>query len=229
MKKLIVGLLMTITIDALGQATTRLAASPREFLPPGYVVLKKVVGDLNGDHHQDIVFEIQKETKKSNSQKNDSGDRPGVKARGIMVVFEKNGKYELAFENLSCLTTENNDGGNYFPPEFGVYIENGSLVIHYFQGRYGYKKYKFRYQNGDFDLIGYDASENHGPVVLRSVSINLLTKKMLIRENIRPDANPGEEKFKETWKRFSLQRTFRLSQISSLDGLDIEHLLQLDR
>ena len=79
----------------------------------------------------------------------------------------------------------------YFAPELNVSINKGNLIVHYAHGRYGYWTYSFRYQNSDFELIGYDSSQDHGPVVERSVSINLMTKKMLIRENINQDAEGG--------------------------------------
>ena len=105
-----------------------------------------------------------------------------------------------------------------------IFIEKGNLRIHYFHGRYGFWAYRFRYQNSDFDLIGYDSSQNRGPVVERSVSINLATNKMRIRENINQNAEGGDEKFKDTWKKFTLSKSIKLREITDFDGLEIQKM-----
>jgi hypothetical protein len=86
----------------------------------------------------------------------------------------------------------------------------------------------FRYQNADFELIGYDSSENSGPVVDRSVSINFLTQYMLIRENTNSIEMRalGKSKFKETSKTFVFPKLIQLRSVLDFDELDVEGLLK---
>ena len=134
--------------------------------------------------------------------------------------------YQVATENLACFSSENEDGGVYFAPELGVSIVNGVLNLHYAHGRYGYWTYKFRYQNGDFELIGYESSENRGPVVLREISANLSTKRMRVRENTHPGSDGNsEDKFTETWTTISLSRRITLKTVKDFDELDVAGLM----
>ena len=109
----------------------------------------------------------------------------------------------------------------YFAPELSLEFERGNLIIHYAHGRYGYWRYIFRYQNANFELIGYD--ESNGGVIVRSeVSINFLTKKKLTRENINEDAHQGgDEIFEETWENIEIEHLIKLSEIKDIDELDI--------
>ena len=73
-------------------------------------------------------------------------------------------------------------GGNYYAPELWVEERKGNLYLRYCHGRYGYWEYCFRYQGSDFMLIGYEATYNHGPLVLgKQVSIFLQGLNMMMR------------------------------------------------
>ncbi|MNP09092.1 hypothetical protein D3C76_1011830 [compost metagenome] len=148
--------------------------------------------------------------------------------RGLIIAFNKGDHYELALDNPSCFSSENEDGGVYFAPELWVSVEKGILQIHYGHGRYGYWSYKFRYQNAGFELIGYDMSENRGPLVERVTSINFSTKKILIKENINQDTQEdGDEIFKETWKRFTLPVPFTLKTVADFDDFYYDKLYKI--
>ena len=75
--------------------------------------------------------------------------------------------------------------------------------------------------NSNFELIGYDSSSNHGPKVDEITSINFLTKKKLIRENINENDEGEDEKFKETWSSIELESLIKLSEIKDFDELDM--------
>lgn len=224
MRKLALIIFLVSGTNAFGQAAPKTAKSPIDFVPVGYVVSEKIQGDLNKDNQADYVLII-KETKRSNFVKNKFGDEVDRNRRGILIAFKNENLYELVLENRDCFSSEHEDGGVYYSPELGIFIEKGNLRIHYFHGRYGFWAYKFRYQNSDFDLIGYDSSQNRGPVVERSVSINLATNKMRIRENINQNAEGGDEKFKDTWKKFTLSKSIKLREITDFDGLEIQKML----
>lgn len=224
MKKLVFIIFLAIGTNAFGQSKGKIAKSPTEFIPAGYVVFEELQGDLNRDNQADYVFII-KGTDRDKFVKDEYRGELDRNRRGIIIAFKSPNGYEHVLENRDCFSSENEDGGIYFAPELDVTISKGNLRIHYAHGRYGYRTYSFRYQNSDFELIGYDDSQNRGPVVERSVSINLLTKKMRIRENVNENAEGGEERFKESWKKFTLSKPIRLSEIVDFDEFEVESLV----
>jgi hypothetical protein len=70
-------------------------------------------------------------------------------------------------------------------------------------------------------LIGYDSSDDHGPVVNRFTSINLLTNKMLTRVNTNAQAQGGDERFKETWREITNPKPIYLSKIVKFEGFSV--------
>jgi hypothetical protein len=224
MKKLVFIICLVIGTNAFAQSTPKTAKSPTDFIPVGYVVFKEIQGDLNKDNQLDYVFII-KRMDKDKFVKHEYRGQVDRNRRGIIIAFKNNNQYELVLKNRDCFSSENEDGGVYFPPELGIYIEKENLLVHYAHGRYGYWTYNFRYQNSDFELIGYDSSQDRGPVVERSISINLVTKKMRIRENMNKYAEGGDEDFKESWKNFTRSKPIKLRGITDFDDFDVERLL----
>lgn len=199
--------------------------SPSDFIPEGYVIFDKVLGDLNKDGMEDCVLII-KGTDKTKIIKDEYHGKLDRNRRGLIILFNNKNGYELAAKNYSCFSSENEDGGVYYPPELIVLIEKGNLFIHYAHGRYGYWRYNFRFQNSDLELIGYDGSYNSGPIVNTETSINFITKKKIIKENINedPDQITGDEIFKETKKNVNVKNTIKLSEIKDFDELDFSEL-----
>jgi hypothetical protein len=223
-KKIILTAFLFLGANAFGQANLKTAKNPAEFVPAGYVVHSEIQGDLNKDNQLDYVFII-KSTDKNNFIKDEYRGELDRNPRGIIIAIKNNDSYDLVIENRSCFSSENEDGGVYYPPELDVSIDKGNLLFHYAHGRYGYWRYKFQYRNQDFELIGYDSSSNHGPVVEREISINFITKKEKIRNNTNQDSSGGDEKFKETWKAFTLPKPISLREISDFDSFDVESTL----
>ena len=129
----------------------------------------------------------------------------------------------MASKNYSCFVSENEEGGVYFPSELYVEVKKGKLYVNFAHGRYGYWGYTFRYQNSDFELIGYDSSASRGPVIYKETSINFLTKKKLTREDINWEKTmeSGDEVFKETWEKVKVNKLIRLSEIKDFNDLDM--------
>jgi hypothetical protein len=197
-----------------------------DFIPKGYVIYKEegrdeIKGDLNKDGLEDLVIVI-KGTDKSKVIQHETRGELDRNRRGIIVLSNTGTHYELAVKNNSCFSSENEDGGVYYAPELDVSIEKGNLIVHYAHGRYGYWQYTFRHQNQDFELIGYDASYNRGPVTQYETSINFLTKKKLIRDNLNKDDDGDNyvEKFKDTWEKLPVKKLFKLSEIKDFDELE---------
>lgn len=224
MQKLALIIFLASGTSVFGQVAPKTAKSPIEFVPPGYVVIQKIQGDLNKDDQADTVLII-KGTDKAKFVKDEYSGELDRNRRGIIIALKNKDGYELALANLDCYSSENEYGGVYFAPELGVFIEKGNLRVHYFHGRYGFRDYKFRYQNSDFELIGYDSSQNHGPITLESVSINLVTQRMLIRKNVNVETGE-DEKFKETWKKFALAKPIKLRDIADFDVFYVDRLLE---
>lgn len=218
MKTLLTFLLTAFTIITFGQVEQQ--KNPADFVPKGYVVFEKINGDLNKDSIEDCVLII-KGTDTSKIVTDENQKRLDRNRRGIIVLFNKNGHYDLAVKNYDCFSSENEDGGVYYAPELSIEIKKGNLYINYAHGRYGYWGYTFRFQNSDFELIGFDDSDNNGPVVISETSINFLIKKKIVKKNTNEDADSGEEVFSTTTKKINIDRLIKLSEIKDFDDLDM--------
>jgi hypothetical protein len=218
MRLLLTGILLFFLTVGFGQGV--LKNKPIDFLPKGYVLLEQIKGDLNKDGRDDCVLLI-KGTDKSKFVTDDYRGLLDRNRRGIVVVFHKKGGYELVLKNYSCFSSENEDGGVYYAPELSLAIKKGNLYVSYAHGRYGYWDYTFRYQHSDFELIGYDNSDNNGPIVNSETSINFSTRKKIVKENTNDDAESGEEVFRTTVTKIHQDKWFRLSLIKDFDELDM--------
>jgi hypothetical protein len=218
MKKLLTILITTLTTTVFGQVEQK--QNPSDFLPNGYVVFKKISGDLNKDSFEDCVLII-KGTDKQNIVTDEYSGQLDRNRRGIIVLFNKKDHYQLALKNYDCFSSENEDGGNYYAPELSIEIRDGNLYAHYGHGRYGYWKYTFRFQNSDFELIGYDQSSNRGPLIESETSINFLSKKKQEKVNTNENAEGGDEVFKETWTKITVDKLIKLSEIKDFNELDM--------
>jgi hypothetical protein len=190
------------------------------FIPNGYKAYASYFGDLNNDGLKDCVLIIKK-MDTSNIITNRYDKIVDRNRRGIIVLFKDKKEYIIADKNYDCFSSENEDGGIYFPPELEIQIKNNKLYIHYGHGRYGYWTYTFRFQNSVFELIGYDSSSNRGPVTLTETSINFLTKKKLTKTNTNEDADGGDEIFTSTWDKIEIEKLIKLSEIKDFYELDM--------
>ena len=209
------------------KAAEKTAEHKSELVPKGYRFFGEMYGDLNGDGKDDYVLII-KGTDKMNVRGINGLDRS---RRGIMIFFNNGNNYQLAVDNRRCFSSEDEDGGNYSPPELSVSIKKGNLYIAYDHGRYGNWKYTFRYRNGNFELIGYDELGYITPiwVIDYQTSINFLTKKRQKKTNVNKEAEGGDEVFEETWSNIEVKKLLKLSEISDFDELsrsDIEQYIR---
>ncbi|MDG1334236.1 MAG: hypothetical protein P8P74_18020 [Crocinitomicaceae bacterium] len=196
--------------------------TPTDFISENFTAFDKIFGDLNGDGQEDCVV-ITKGTESSRVVVDEYFGEMDRNRRGIIVLFKEGHTYKLATKNDNCFSSENEDGGVYFPPELSINIKKGKLYLHYAHGRYGYWQYTFRYQDGDFKLIGYDQVDTQGPVMHYSYSYNFLTGKKLTKENINfYSENPEEEELKETWEDLSNSKLISLSSVKDFDDLSFE-------
>lgn len=192
--------------------------SLNHYVPKGFVIFETIYGDFNRDRLEDCILII-KNTDKKNYFKDESRGWLDRNRRGVIALLKKKNHYKPILKNLACFSSENEDGGVYYPPDLSIEINKGILYIHYSHGRYGYWKYTFRYEDSDFALIGYDLSSNHGPVILHEVSINYLTRKKIVRDNTNENGESGEEVFEETVTTVKQKPLLKLSHIIDFDEL----------
>jgi hypothetical protein len=191
--------------------------SPADFVPANYLLVEEVPGDLNKDKLIDCVLLI-KGTDKNQVIQHEHRGRLDRNRRGIVVLVNRKNSYELVVKNERCLSSENEDGGVYFPPELLVQVVKGNLIFHYGHGRYGHNSYTFRLKKNDLELIGYDETLG-GADIQKSTSINFLTRKKQVKDYTSENAEGGDEVFKEVWKKIKLPKPILFSEIKDFDDL----------
>lgn len=206
--------------DSLRNCQVVKKQSPNDFIPEGYVVFDTKYGDLNNDGSDDCILIIKG---KENSQiiNDEYLGQLDRNRRGVIVLFNRNQQYELVLRNYDCFSSENEDGGGYYPPELSVEINRGNLFVQYSHGRYGGWTYTFRFQNSCFELIGYDMNDYDGPVINSETSINFSTKTKQIKVNTNENDGGGEEVFSTTSKKIIIDQLIKLSDIKDFDELDM--------
>lgn len=220
MKSVLLILVFNSYFFLLGQ--TKQPCDFSTFIPKGFTLFKTIKGDLNKDKLNDCVLII-KATDKDKIIKNEHNELVDRNRRGIIILFNKKDHYDLILKNTNCFASENEDGGVYYAPELSIEIKKGNIYVVYEHGRYGNWEYTFRYQNSNFELIGYDQNDYNGPITNAVTSINFLSKKKQIKVNTNDSAIGGDEIFKETWKKISQTTFIKLSEIKDFDNLDLQY------
>ena len=185
------------SVKPVAVAQMELKADPEEFIPDGYVLFSGCEGDLNKDGKPDVVLMI-KGTEESKWVDHEYRGRLDRNRRGLVILFKRDGGYELIAENDECFSSENEDGGIYDAPELELYIIKNTLHIYFAHGRYGCWNYIFRYQNNDFELIGYNHNRCIRCVTYYNLDINFSTRTRVYEENLNADDDEKEERFKVT-------------------------------
>jgi hypothetical protein len=221
MKLLTLLLFYLFPLALLSQTDTALAS----FIPKGYRIFDRVKGDLNKDGRDDLVLII-KGTDRSKFVMDEDRGELDRNRRGLIVLFSKNGQYEVGLQNYTCFSSENEDGGVYFPPELVVEIEKGNLCIHFAQGRYGFTRYTFRYQKLAFRLIGYDSADRSSfdsdYALFDETSVNFLTQKEVVKKVANVTA-AGMEVYKETWRKIRYPKLLSLTAVKDFDELELTY------
>ena len=190
----------------------------KSYIPRSYRLTEVITGDLNKDRKTDVVL-IVKATDPAKWVNDEYQGKLDRNRRGIIVLVNENGQYKKIIQNLTCFSSEYEDGGVYYAPELLLSVEQGLLNVHYAHGRYGYWRYRFQLKEHDLQLVGYDNSDNFGPYINSQTSINYLTQRKLVRENINKNRDDDIPKFKETWYKMN-QAPVYLSKIKDFDRLN---------
>ena len=190
-----------------------LQADPLAFIPKG------CVGDLNNDGEPDMVLMV-KGTDKSKWVNDEQRGRLDRNRRGLIILFKRDGGYELIAENDECFSSENEDGGMYYAPELSLDINKNCLLIKYAHGRFGNWQYTFGYHNNDFELIGYYHNRCIRYATYYNLDINFHTCIRVYEENLKVYDKDGKEEFKVTKTKIKRRKLINLSEIADFDKLN---------
>ncbi|KXK16526.1 MAG: hypothetical protein UZ08_BCD001002740 [Candidatus Parvibacillus calidus] len=125
---------------------------PDSFIPEGYHQIRRASGQLNGDTLTDYVFIIESNDLVSNLKEEGHDQKPRI----LFILFgDKEYGFKLAAQsNKSVMLSD--DGGVFGDPLQELFIRNKVIHVNYFGGsteKWAYT-YKWRYQHGDWLLIG---------------------------------------------------------------------------
>lgn len=163
------------------------------YVPAGWKLLAKAMGDLNKDGLEDAAIVIEN-TDPANSIKNEEGlgaKELNTNPRHLLILFQEKGGYVLKLTNKKFIPTEHDAEAPCLSDPFsaGEDFVIKKQVLHIKFGNWsscgswsaGSFTYKFRFQESNFILIGYDEFSIHragGDIYEKS--INFLTKKQIV-------------------------------------------------
>ena len=220
MKRLLTLFAVLLCISCLGQSELILPENGEtleNIIPNNWKLLDSISGDLNQDGISDLVFAIQK-TDQNNIELNDGlgTDSIDLNPRILAIFFgSKSGGFnkKLVSEHFIILR----DSPTMDEPFEGFNInKKGILDVNF---RFWYSagslsmsnhKYRFRFQNNEFALIGYDSNESHrASGETTDYSINFLTRKMKIAKGNFSKDDPDSI----VWKEFHLEKLMTIKSI----------------
>ncbi len=140
-----------------------------ELIPNGWHILEKVEGDLNEDNINDIAVVIEGTSEVEEEAPN----------RELLIAFgNKDGTYILSTKAESAILRAD-EGGVWGDPFEGISIDRESILISFYGGSNWrwYGKYRFRYQDNDWYLIGATVGSFHTSTneYTNEMDYNLLT------------------------------------------------------
>lgn len=193
------------------------------FLPDDYYVVEELYADLSNDKQEDYVLLIKKKDS-NNVIQNRFGETVDRNRRGLVILFKDDKSFQLASENYICFSSENEDGGVYYPPQLKIELQKGMLVIGFGHGRYGNWQYSFVYNGSDFELFNYKSVSSNGPVIEREVNIDFVRKLKTTKEYIDDEGNDEGDAYKEIQSPIELVKAIKLSEVSDFDQINFNKL-----
>ena len=185
-----------------------------EFVPAGWTILDSAYGDLNKDGIKDAAIVIQHTD--SIAMVNSLEDTVLTQPRILLILFKKpsENSFKLVEQSNSFILKHDNSAMD--DPYQEMAINNGIMEIkfHLFYSMGSWyvtnAVYKFRYQQGQFHLIGADNSSFHRATHdFENYSYNFLTKKRALTKG---NDNKGAKK--TTWKSLNISELKTLKTFS---------------
>ena len=145
--------------------------------------------------------------------------------RILIVLFADGKSWRLIKQNIDVITglILTQDSFNRIDG-FDVYAGNGTFSnrIGWFSTELGYNVFKFRWQDNDFYLIGYDAYSRHRMTGEENTySYNFLTwRENIVTETPVDDEKSDETTKKSVWKQLNKQPLLKLDQIIEANIFD---------
>ena len=151
-----------------------------------FEIIYKKTGDLDKDGIDEkvIVYET--------NEKTDFGN-----VREIQILKNKSGKW-VEWKKSKNAVLKSEEGGMMGDPFQGIDIENGILKIHFFGGsswKWSYTD-KYRFQNKQFELIGYTSTYFKLCEYWETDDFNLLTGKIISKKEYEKCENGEQEIYK---------------------------------
>ncbi|WP_431823226.1 hypothetical protein [Burkholderia sp. F1] len=195
------------------------AQKPEDFVPKGWKLEYQVKGDLNGDGRDDLVLVLRDNDPANVISHDGMCESPfDANPRILVVAFaQPDGRYTLALRNETLIPTRDTPCMDDMLQDGGVSVGRGALRVTLsrfssFGGwEMGSTTYTFRWQDGNFMLIGYDESSvmrNSGDV--RTLSVNFSTGKAKVSTG---SAFKGGEHTQ--WVKLRTQRRWTLDQVGN--------------
>jgi hypothetical protein len=141
-------------------------------VPQNYSVIDTVLGDLNNDGIKELVVAY--------NTKTDTDE--GV-PRELIIYKKSSGKW-VVWKKSSQALYDSRDGGMMGDPYGNIEVEKGILKISQSGGsswKWGHID-TYRYQNGEFYLIGYTATAGKICEYWEQVDFNLSTGKLIVKK-----------------------------------------------
>ena len=186
----------------------RIAAKPGDFVASGWIVASKAEGDLNRDGRRDIVLALWPEwAAKATSYEERHATPP---YRLVIGFADPNGGYRLVTDNKTLIEPPGYSGAYEDPLDNeSLRIVRGSLDISRELLR-GHYRYRFRWTDQAFRLIGYDYSGSDGSCITLT-SFNFLARRAKIE--VMP--------ISEDWRR-KVVRQIKRRALATLDDASAE-------
>lgn len=154
-------------------------------IPEGYTIVDTVSGDLDKDGIKELVAAYNTATL--------NPDTDGFKRE--LIIYKKDKSVWKVWKKSQRVLFGSQDGGMMGDPFGEMEIKNGCLFISQNGGsswKWGHTD-QYRYQDGEFVLIGYKSDYGKICEVWTSVDFNLSTGKMIVEKEYQSCSDDDEE------------------------------------
>ena len=229
MNKLLILIIITSSIFCFSKNNSILSEniqSKNDIIPSDWRLLDSISGDLNNDGILDFVLAIQKNDSTNIILNDGFGvDTINLNPRKLAIYYgTKSGELVKKLVSDEFIILRDNPAME--EPFEGFDLSNEGVLdinfrIAYNTGSWSVSvhKYRFRFQNNQLVLIGYDLMEFHrASGETKETSINFLSKRMKIAKGTISNDEPESIK----WKEFKLEKLFDIKTIEKPFELEFE-------